>query len=147
MSIISQATVQLLQIYSISLYSLHLIAASNKADLQFFYCNFYIGLYMAKNVNRTARMQWKVDTIKNCIYLQCGLIHPWSLSEYPWVLFRMLVQCSAIKKDWTWSSFIRSHPRLYWLYKLINNYLEVNKGQLKWVSRTVAQAINHTPNI
>ena len=24
---------------------------------------------MAKNVNRTARMQWKVDTIKNCIYL------------------------------------------------------------------------------
>ena len=26
---------------------------------------------MAKNVNRTARMQWKVDTIKNCIYLQC----------------------------------------------------------------------------
>ena len=27
---------------------------------------------MAKNVNRTARLQWKVDTIKNCIYLQCG---------------------------------------------------------------------------
>ena len=26
---------------------------------------------MAKNVNRTARLQWKVDTIKNCIYLQC----------------------------------------------------------------------------
>ena len=25
---------------------------------------------MAKNVIRTARMQWKVDTIKNCTYLQ-----------------------------------------------------------------------------
>ena len=37
----------------------------------FFYCNFYIGLYMAKNINRTAKMQWKVDTIKKCIYLQC----------------------------------------------------------------------------
>ena len=24
---------------------------------------------MVKNVNRTARLQWKVDTIKNCIYL------------------------------------------------------------------------------
>ena len=29
---------------------------------------------MAKNVNRTARMQWKVDTIKSCIYLQCGSV-------------------------------------------------------------------------
>ena len=28
---------------------------------------------MVKNVNRTARLQWKVDTIKNCIYLQCFL--------------------------------------------------------------------------
>ena len=28
---------------------------------------------MVKNVNRTARLQWKVDTIKNCIYLQCTL--------------------------------------------------------------------------
>ena len=28
---------------------------------------------MVKNVNRTARLQWKVDTIKNCIYLQCIL--------------------------------------------------------------------------
>ena len=27
---------------------------------------------MVKNVNRTARLQWKVDTIKNCIYLQCN---------------------------------------------------------------------------
>ena len=27
---------------------------------------------MAKNVNRTARLQWKVDTIKDCIYLQCS---------------------------------------------------------------------------
>ena len=27
---------------------------------------------MVKNVNRTARLQWKVDTIKNCIYLQCS---------------------------------------------------------------------------
>ena len=26
---------------------------------------------MVKNVNRTARLQWKVDTIKKCIYLQC----------------------------------------------------------------------------
>ena len=26
---------------------------------------------MVKNVNRTARLKWKVDTIKNCIYLQC----------------------------------------------------------------------------
>ena len=26
---------------------------------------------MVKNVNRTARLQWKVDTIKNCKYLQC----------------------------------------------------------------------------
>ena len=26
---------------------------------------------MAKNVNCTARLQWKVDIIKNCIYLQC----------------------------------------------------------------------------
>ena len=31
-----------------------------------------MGLYMVKNVNRTARLQWKVDTIKKCIYLQCG---------------------------------------------------------------------------
>ena len=29
---------------------------------------------MVKNVNHAARLQWKVDTIKNCIYLQCGLI-------------------------------------------------------------------------
>ena len=29
---------------------------------------------MVKNVNRTARLQWKVDTIKNCIYLQCGVV-------------------------------------------------------------------------
>ena len=29
---------------------------------------------MVKNVNRTARLQWKVDTIKNCIYLQCTSI-------------------------------------------------------------------------
>ena len=28
---------------------------------------------MAQNVNRTARLQWKVDTIKNCIYLQCSI--------------------------------------------------------------------------
>ena len=27
---------------------------------------------MVKNVNRTARLQWKVDTIKNCICLQCS---------------------------------------------------------------------------
>ena len=27
---------------------------------------------MVKNVNRTARLQWKVDTIKNCKYLQCS---------------------------------------------------------------------------
>ena len=27
---------------------------------------------MVKNVNCTARLQWKVDTIKNCIYLQCS---------------------------------------------------------------------------
>ena len=27
---------------------------------------------MVKNVNRTARLQWKVDTIKKCIYLQCS---------------------------------------------------------------------------
>ena len=26
---------------------------------------------MATNVKRTARLQWKVDTIKNCKYLQC----------------------------------------------------------------------------
>ena len=26
---------------------------------------------MVKNVNRTARLQWKLDTIKKCIYLQC----------------------------------------------------------------------------
>ena len=26
---------------------------------------------MVKSVNRTARLQWKVDTIKNCKYLQC----------------------------------------------------------------------------
>ena len=32
---------------------------------------------MVKNVNRTARLQWKVDTIKNCIYLQCGLWAVW----------------------------------------------------------------------
>ena len=29
---------------------------------------------MVKNVNRTARSQWKVDTIKNCINLQWGPI-------------------------------------------------------------------------
>ena len=29
-----------------------------KADLQFFYCNFYIGSEL--NVNRTVRLQWKV---------------------------------------------------------------------------------------
>ena len=28
---------------------------------------------MAINVKRTARLQWKVDTIKNCTYLQCSL--------------------------------------------------------------------------
>ena len=28
---------------------------------------------MVKNVNRTARLQWKVDTIKKCKYLQCRL--------------------------------------------------------------------------
>ena len=28
---------------------------------------------MVKNVNCTARLQWKVDTIKDCIYLQCGV--------------------------------------------------------------------------
>ena len=27
---------------------------------------------MAINVNRTVRLQWKWDTIKNCTYLQCG---------------------------------------------------------------------------
>ena len=27
---------------------------------------------MAINVKRTARLKWKVDTIKNCKYLQCG---------------------------------------------------------------------------
>ena len=31
---------------------------------------------MVKNVNRTARLQWKVDTIKNCKYLQCSLKKP-----------------------------------------------------------------------
>ena len=57
----------------ISLSGLHLIAALNncKTNLQFFYCNFYIGLDKAINVKRTARLQWKVDTVKNCKYLQC----------------------------------------------------------------------------
>ena len=36
-----------------------------------FYCNFYIGLNKAINVKRRARLQWKVDIIKNCTYLQC----------------------------------------------------------------------------
>ena len=36
---------------------------------------------MAKNVNRTARMQWKVDTIKNCIYLPCGKMIITQLTE------------------------------------------------------------------
>ena len=27
---------------------------------------------MVKNVNHTARLQWKADTIKNCKYLQCA---------------------------------------------------------------------------
>ena len=30
-----------------------------------------IGLDNAINVKRTAKLQWKVDTIKNCEYLQC----------------------------------------------------------------------------
>ena len=34
---------------------------------------------MVKNVNRTARLQWKVDAIKKCIYLQCSLEF-WSVS-------------------------------------------------------------------
>ena len=49
----------------IPLYYLHLIAAPSiqlnncKADLQFFYCNFYIGLYKA--IKYTVRLQWKVE--------------------------------------------------------------------------------------
>ena len=39
-----------------------------------FYWNFCIVLYTARDVNRTVRLQWKVDTIKNCIYLQCTWI-------------------------------------------------------------------------
>ena len=27
---------------------------------------------MVLNVNRTTKLQWKLDTIKNCKYLQCG---------------------------------------------------------------------------
>ena len=27
---------------------------------------------MVSNVNRTTKSQWKLDTIKNCKYLQCG---------------------------------------------------------------------------
>ena len=27
---------------------------------------------MALNVNRTMKLQWKLDTIKKCKYLQCG---------------------------------------------------------------------------
>ena len=26
---------------------------------------------MVLNVNRTTKLQWKLDTIKNCTYLQC----------------------------------------------------------------------------
>ena len=35
-----------------------------------------IQLYLEQqlNVNRTVRMQWKVDTIKNCTYLQCSMM-------------------------------------------------------------------------
>ena len=40
---------------------------------------------MAKNVNSTARLQWKVYTIKNCIYLQCT------------ILFIRYVQCTSMK--------------------------------------------------
>ena len=32
---------------------------------------FLLYLEQQLNVNRTVRLQWKVDTIKNCIYLQC----------------------------------------------------------------------------
>ena len=32
---------------------------------------------MVKNVNHTARLQLKVDTIKNCIYLQCASFLAW----------------------------------------------------------------------
>jgi hypothetical protein len=35
----------------------------------------YIGLYIAKNVNSTVRLQLKVDKIKNCIYLQCAWVY------------------------------------------------------------------------
>ena len=28
---------------------------------------------MALNVNRTTKLQWKLDTIKNCTYLQCTI--------------------------------------------------------------------------
>ena len=36
---------------------------------------------MVKNVNGTARLQWKVDTIKNCIHLQCIESFLWKKCE------------------------------------------------------------------
>ena len=38
---------------------------------------------MTKNVNHTARLQWKLDTIKNCIYLQCIQINSKSFHWIP----------------------------------------------------------------
>ena len=70
----------------ILLYSLHLIAAFKYSWIivkliTVFYCNFYIELDKAINVKRTTRLQWKVDTIKNCKYLQCSSSHGRSQSD------------------------------------------------------------------
>ena len=64
---------------------------------------------MAKNVNRTVRLQWKLDTIKNCIYLQCMLLvltfdiafsSVWIMSGNSYKNYHIiyLVNCKVINK-------------------------------------------------
>ena len=62
----------------ISLYGLHLIAAplhlnNCKADLQFFYCNFYIGLYMAIKCKPYSEITVESGTQLNTVYI-CSVV-------------------------------------------------------------------------
>ena len=56
---------------------------------------------MVKNANHTARLQWKVDTIKSCKYLQCTLeLVPKLLESVNFQGCFLVVKCSKMDGFW-----------------------------------------------
>ena len=85
---------------------------------------------MVKNVNRTARLQWKVDTIKNCIYLKCRWL------TWQWVLFNssgLLTPLASLGVRLQWFERDLSHSS----HSCMNSYKNYNTSNLLFIFQII----------